>query len=183
MGIYPASKASERGRLHPALPVEGATRAPTIEGLGCIADLRPYVIMQRMKRISITFAVTFGALVATLPIACRSTSDVYTLPDVPPSDREGHPPPSIFSSKGPCPPETEDRLEACFEQAGEFLKKGQSEQARAVLKGIRERYPKTLWAPRASFILGKMALDEQNTEALDFLKQCRCSARRRRWED
>ena len=28
VGIYPASKASVRGRLHPALPVEGATRAP-----------------------------------------------------------------------------------------------------------------------------------------------------------
>ena len=27
----PASKASERGRLHPALPVEGATQAPIIE--------------------------------------------------------------------------------------------------------------------------------------------------------
>jgi hypothetical protein len=29
--IDSASKASERGRLHPALPVEGATRAPTID--------------------------------------------------------------------------------------------------------------------------------------------------------
>jgi len=29
--IDPASKASERGRLHPALPVEGATRAPAID--------------------------------------------------------------------------------------------------------------------------------------------------------
>ncbi|MBI3597177.1 MAG: diacylglycerol kinase family lipid kinase [Nitrospirae bacterium] len=29
--IDPASTASERGRLHPALPVEGATRAPTID--------------------------------------------------------------------------------------------------------------------------------------------------------
>jgi UDP-N-acetylmuramate: L-alanyl-gamma-D-glutamyl-meso-diaminopimelate ligase len=30
-GIYPASKASVRGRLHPALPVEGATQAPIID--------------------------------------------------------------------------------------------------------------------------------------------------------
>ncbi|MEK7306634.1 MAG: hypothetical protein AAB014_03255 [Nitrospirota bacterium] len=31
VGIYPASKASVRGRLHPALPVEGATLAPIID--------------------------------------------------------------------------------------------------------------------------------------------------------
>jgi len=28
---YPVSKASARGSLHPALPVEGATQAPIIE--------------------------------------------------------------------------------------------------------------------------------------------------------
>ncbi len=33
VGIYLASKASVRGRLHPALPVEGATQAPTMEVL------------------------------------------------------------------------------------------------------------------------------------------------------
>ncbi len=42
MGIYPASKASGRGRLHPALPVEGATLAPRI-------NMRAYDIIKQKR--------------------------------------------------------------------------------------------------------------------------------------
>jgi soluble lytic murein transglycosylase len=127
--------------------------------------------MQSMKRISIFSVVALGAWVAILPIACRSTSDVYTLPAVPPSDREGKPPPPVFVPKEQCPPHRKDQLEPCFEQAVLALKKGQPEYTREVLKEIREQYPKTLWATRAAFVLGKIALDDQSGEALDLLKQ------------
>ena len=126
--------------------------------------------MRFMKRLSIIFILGLGAVAFVLPMACRSVPDVYVLPDTPPSDREGQPPPPLSSATSGCPPEMV-LPEPCFTLALQDFEQERRDQARLRFRELRERFPETLWATRAAFKLGILALEDKSGEAVDFLKQ------------
>ncbi|MBI5587005.1 MAG: transglycosylase SLT domain-containing protein [Deltaproteobacteria bacterium] len=62
------------------------------------------------------------------------------------------------------------RPQECFGSAIALLRSGEAERAKLGLTELADRYPDTVWAARASFVLADFAIEEGSREALGLLE-------------
>lgn len=118
-------------------------------------------------------APTVLILCVGLLVACADPRPLI-VPTTPPSERNGNPgldqPPASdakpSASERDCSP-----AEDCFREALGQAEDGNQMGAAATLRLVRERYPKTQWAQRAGFLLGRWAAENGSPEGDDLLSQ------------
>lgn len=62
------------------------------------------------------------------------------------------------------------RPQECFGSAIALLRSGEADRAKLGLTELADRYPDTVWAARASFVLADLAIEEGSREALGLLE-------------